>query len=213
MNNKFIQQIKCWFTFLFMICSTFSAWGAYAQTAKVTLQMDNVRMEQVMNEIEKQTSYFFIVNKGVDINRTISINVADKPLDTALQAMVAGTDTEYKIYQQNIYLSAAPDKKTANNGSTKVSGVVRDTKGTPVVGASVVVKGTTIGESSGLDGAFSLQVPAPVETAELYINFIGYDPVTVKIGTQTFFTITLNEAAEQIEDVVITGLGTRIKDK
>ena len=119
MNNKFIQQIKCWFTFLFMICSTFSAWGAYAQTAKVTLQMDNVRMEQVMNEIEKQTSYFFIVNKGVDINRTISINVADKPLDTALQAMVAGTDTEYKIYQQNIYLSAAPDKKTANNGSTK----------------------------------------------------------------------------------------------
>ena len=78
MNNKFIQQIKCWFTFLFIICSTFSAWGAYAQTAKVTLQMDNVRMEQVMNEIEKQTSYFFIVNKGVDINRTISINVADK---------------------------------------------------------------------------------------------------------------------------------------
>ena len=111
MNNKFIQQIKCWFTFLFMICSTFSAWGAYAQTAKVTLQMDNVRMEQVMNEIEKQTSYFFIVNKGVDINRTISINVADKPLDTALQAMVAGTDTEYKIYQQNIYLSAAPENR------------------------------------------------------------------------------------------------------
>lgn len=196
-----------------MICSTFSAWGAYAQTAKVTLQMDNVRMEQVMNEIEKQTSYFFIVNKGVDINRTISINVADKPLDTALQAMVAGTDTEYKIYQQNIYLSAAPDKKTANNGSTKVSGVVRDTKGTPVVGASVVVKGTTIGESSGLDGAFSLQVPAPVETAELYINFIGYDPVTVKIGTQTFFTITLNEAAEQIEDVVITALGIKRSEK
>ena len=175
MNNKFIQQIKCWFTFLFMICSTFSAWGAYAQTAKVTLQMDNVRMEQVMNEIEKQTSYFFIVNKGVDINRTISINVADKPLDTALQAMVAGTDTEYKIYQQNIYLSAAPDKKTANNGSTKVSGVVRDTKGHPLSGASVVV-GTTIGESSGLDGAFSLQSPHLLKPPRCDITFIGYDP-------------------------------------
>ena len=47
MNNKFIQQIKCWFTFLFMICSTFSAWGAYAQTAKVTLQMDNVRRKHL----------------------------------------------------------------------------------------------------------------------------------------------------------------------
>lgn len=213
MNNKFIQQIKCWFTFLFIICSTFSAWGAYAQTAKVTLQMDNVRMEQVMNEIEKQTSYFFIVNKGVDINRTISINVADKPLGIALQAMVAGTKTEYKIYQQNIYLSVSSDKKAANNGSTKVSGVVRDTKGTPVVGASVVVKGTTIGTSSGLDGAFSLQVPAPAQTAELYVNFIGYDPVTVKIGTQTFFAITLKEAAEQIEDVVITALGIKRSEK
>ena len=89
--------------------------------------------------------------------------------------MVAGTKTEYKIYQQNIYLSVSSDKKAANNGSTKVSGVVRDTKGTPVVGASVVVKGTTIGTSSGLDGAFSLQVPAPAQTAELYVNFIGYD--------------------------------------
>ena len=215
MNKIFIQQIKCLFKILLISCSCFSARGGevLAQNPKLTLKLHDVRMEQVMNEIEKQTSYFFIVNKGVDINRTISINVADKPLDTALQAMVAGTDTEYKIYQQNIYLSAAPDKKTANNGSTKVSGVVRDTKGTPVVGASVVVKGTTIGESSGLDGAFSLQVPAPVETAELYINFIGYDPVTVKIGTQTFFTITLNEAAEQIEDVVITALGIKRSEK
>lgn len=117
-----------------MICSTFSAWGAYAQTAKVTLQMDNVRMEQVMNEIEKQTSYFFIVNKGVDINRTISINVADKPLDTALQAMVAGTDTEYKIYQQNIYLSAAPDKKPQTTVPQRSAVSCATPKGHPLSG-------------------------------------------------------------------------------
>ena len=134
MNNKFIQQIKCWFTFLFMICSTFSAWGAYAQTAKVTLQMDNVRMEQVMNEIEKQTSYFFIVNKGVDINRTISINVADKPLGIALQAMVAGTKTEYKIYQQNIYLSVSRTRKPQTTAPQRSAVSCATPKGHPLSG-------------------------------------------------------------------------------
>lgn len=135
MNNKFIQQIKCWFTFLFMICSTFSAWGAYAQTAKVTLQMDNVRMEQVMNEIEKQTSYFFIVNKGVDINRTISINVADKPLDTALQAMDAGRIPSTKSTSQNIYLSRSPGQENRKQRIPQRSAVSCATpKGHPLSG-------------------------------------------------------------------------------
>ena len=123
-----------------------------------------------MNEIEKQINYYFIVDKGVDIKRTLTIDVTDKPLTAVLDQLVAGTDTRYRVYQQNIYLSVV--KRDASK-PVRISGKVIDARGEPVVGASVVVRGTTLGTSTGIDGAFSLQIPAPAETDELLVNFIG----------------------------------------
>lgn len=180
MNKIFIQQIKCLFKILLISCSCFSARGGgevLAQNPKLTLKLHDVRMEQVMNEIEKQINYYFIVDKGVDIKRTLTINVTNKPLTTVLDQLVAGTDTRYRVYQQNIYLSVV--KRDASK-PVRINGKVLDTRGEPVVGASVVVQGTTLGTSTGLDGAFSLQIPAPAETDELHVNFIGYEPAVVK---------------------------------
>ena len=95
----------------------------------------------------------------------------------------------------------------------RISGKVIDARGEPVVGASVVVRGTTLGTSTGIDGAFSLQIPAPAETDELLVNFIGYEPASVKIGSRTTFDITLRESAEQIDEVVVTALGLTRKEK
>lgn len=77
----------------------------------------------------------------------------------------------------------------------------------------MVVRGTTLGTSTGIDGAFSLQIPAPAETDELLVNFIGYEPASVKIGSRTTFDITLRESAEQIDEVVVTALGLTRKEK
>lgn len=200
------------FKILLISCSCFSARGGevLAQNPKLTLKLHDVRMEQVMNEIEKQINYYFIVDKGVDIKRTLTINVTNKPLTTVLDQLVAGTDTRYRVYQQNIYLSVV--KRDASK-PVRINGKVLDTRGEPVVGASVVVQGTTLGTSTGLDGAFSLQIPAPAETDELHVNFIGYEPAVVKIGSRTSFDITLRESAEQIDEVVVTALGLTRKEK
>lgn len=175
MNKNFIQQIKCLFIILFISCFCLSTWGGelHAQNPKLTLKFRDAGMEQIMNEIEKQINYYFIVDKGVDIKRTLTIDVTDKPLTAVLDQLVAGTDTRYRVYQQNIYLSVV--KRDASK-PVRISGKVIDARGEPVVGASVVVRGTTLGTSTGIDGAFSLQIPAPAETDELLVNFIGYEP-------------------------------------
>ena len=172
MNKNFIQQIKCLFIILFISCFCLSTWGGelHAQTPKLTLKFRDAGMEQIMNEIEKQINYYFIVDKGVDIKRTLTIDVTDKPLTAVLDQLVAGTDTRYRVYQQNIYLSVV--KRDASK-PVRISGKVIDARGEPVIGASVVVRGTTLGTSTGIDGAFSLQTPAPAETDELLVNFIG----------------------------------------
>ena len=212
MNKNFIQQIKCLFIILFISCFCLSTWGGelHAQNPKLTLKFRDAGMEQIMNEIEKQINYYFIVDKGVDIKRTLTIDVTDKPLTAVLDQLVAGTDTRYRVYQQNIYLSVV--KRDASK-PVRISGKVIDARGEPVVGASVVVRGTTLGTSTGIDGAFSLQIPAPAETDELLVNFIGYEPASVKIGSRTTFDITLRESAEQIDEVVVTALGLTRKEK
>ena len=157
MNKKFIQQIQCLVTFLFMLVLTAVPNEARSQTpVKVTLSLKNVRMQAVMNEIEKQTKYLFVTQQDVDLNRIVSVEVRDRALSEALDQMTAGSGVEYVVKAPSIILSV---KKVAEPAS--VSGVVRDSAGRPIIGAAVLVRGTTTGVSTDGDGAFTLQVPPP----------------------------------------------------
>ena len=127
MNKNFIQQIKCLFIILFISCFCLSTWGElHAQNPKLTLKFRDAGMEQIMNEIEKQINYYFIVDKGVDIKRTSrSMSLPTKPLTAVLDQLVAGTDTRYRVYQQNIYLSVV--KRDASK-PVRISGKVIDAR-------------------------------------------------------------------------------------
>ena len=164
MNKKRIQQIKCLFTLFFVVCASFYATRSYAQNTAVTIRLSGVSMERVMNEIENQTNYLFLSNKDVDINSVVSVDVEARPLSEALAQMVRGTDVVYRFDGKYILLSKA-DRRPVT-----VKGVVTDADGAPVIGASVIVKGTTVGASTNTDGSFSLQVPPPSEMAGLTVT-------------------------------------------
>ena len=164
-------------------------------------------MKLVMTEIEKQTRYLFAIDDDVDVTRSVSVNVVNQPLQEALIQMVKGSDVSYQISGSNIVLKKKPIQKPVT-----VSGTVLDQNKQPVVGASVIVKGTAVGTSTGADGSFSLQVP-PTATAQLEINFLGYEPVVVAVGSRTVFNITLKESAAEIEQVVVTALGIKRQEK
>lgn len=178
-----------------------------AQNTRITLKMQDASLEAAMEEIESQTRFLFF-NQNVNTDRNISIDVTDATLDHALRELFKGTDIAYIIEKRNILLYTSDAAHPVS-----VSGKVVDAKGIPIIGAAVLVQGTTVGTSSGADGGFALTVPPPAATAVLEINFLGYESVTVPVGNRTSFTITLHESASEIESVVVTALGIKREQK
>lgn len=127
---------------------------------------------------------------------------------TAVCAILAGV----QAYAQSDAV-AAQSRSAANGSPRKVSGRVVDEQGEPVTGASVVVKGTSVGVSTDLDGTFALTVPAPAETAVLEINFIGCETLELPVGSGTEFRAVLRSAAVQMDNVVVTALGIKRSEK
>ncbi len=207
MNKKGIQQIKCLFTLFFFVCALVSSTRIYAQNTSVTIKLSSVHMERVMNEIESQTSYLFLSNKDVNINSIVSVNVTARPLSEALTQMVKGTDVRYKIDGKYIVLSKIERK------ALSLSGVVLSVAGQPIIGASVIVKGTTVGVSTDVNGQFALTVPATVENPVLVFNYLGYDTQEVVVGSRSAFQITLHDASVEVEGVVVTALGIKRQEK
>ncbi len=193
---------------LTLMCCLFAA-RAHAQSAQVTIRVTDTPLEQVLNAIEKQTTYLFVYDKSVDVTRRVSIDVNNAPLKGVLNTLFQSTDIQYAVENTSIVLS----QKALPSQPVTVTGAVVDAAGQPVIGATVVVKGTTIGASTDVNGAFSLQVPPPADSKYLDVNYLGYEPVSVLVGTRTQFKITIQESAVQVDNVVVTALGIKRSEK
>ncbi len=204
MDNKNIQQKKRLFAYVLAISFFLINLPLHAQNIRVTIKMQDVPMESVMNEIEKQTKYLFISNNDIDIKRKITVNVQDKSVNDALAQMVKGTDVSYKISNSNILLSK---QNPSDNKPVTVSGIVSDDQGNPVIGAVVSVRGTTTGTITDVDGGFTLQVSPPLASAILAISCVGYESASVTVGNQTHFNVTLPDKNIVLSDVVVTAFG------
>ena len=193
------------------MCLLLQIRGAQAQTARFTIHMDNVPMEQVVNEIEKQSRYLFLFNKDIDSRRIIvSVNAENQTITQILPALFKDTGLNYTIEGMSILVTKKSEK---SENPVTVSGRVTDLKGLPIVGASVIVQGTTLGVSTDTNGRFSLEVPAPVSTRVLEISYLGYETARVTVGSRTRFDVTLREASSEIEQVVVTALGIKRQEK
>ena len=168
-------------------------------------------MEQVVNEIEKQSRYLFLFNKDIDSRRIIvSVNAENQTITQILPALFKDTGLNYTIEGMSILVTKKSEK---SENPVTVSGRVTDLKGLPIVGASVIVQGTTLGVSTDTNGRFSLEVPAPVSTRVLEISYLGYETARVTVGSRTRFDVTLREASSEIEQVVVTALGIKRQEK
>ena len=209
MKNLSIRQIKCLITLILAVflCGA----PAVAQTQKIAVKLDmtKVPMKTVMNEIEKQTKYLFLYTDEIDTKRIVSIKADSKPLNEVLPLLFKDTDITYEITVPNIVLS----KRVAAARPTAISGVVKDSGGLGIIGATVLIKGTTVGTTTGIDGDFALTVPASVDNPELSVSFIGYETRVVPIGSRTTFDITLANSSIEVEQVVVTALGIKRAEK
>lgn len=181
----------------------------YSQSATVTLDLTNTTVENVLNTIEENSEFYFLYNsKLINVDRKVTVKAHAKSIESVLNAMFANTDVQYKVSDKQIILSLKKTGNTEIQQDKKLTGIVKDVKGEPVIGASIVIKGTTIGTVSDIDGNFTIDAP---EGATLQISYIGYNSTEVKTTGKTTLAIQLEENTKALDEVVVIGYGTQKK--
>ena len=194
---------------LFVFAGTAFATESYSQTMKVTVVADNVSTGKVISEIEKQTDYLFVYNVNeVNLKRNVKVNAQNKSVAEVLNKVFEGTDIYYAMEGKNIMLMSKAKDGEAVQQANKVTGIVKDANGEPVIGANVMVKGQSIGTITDIDGRFVLDAP---KEAVLQITYIGYVSQEVKVSGNKELNVVLKEDTETLDEVVVIGYGTAKK--
>jgi len=210
MNKKIIQQIRL-SILLFVPALLFPLSALRAQNVRVTIRENGAKMEQVISAIERQTRYLFGIDDEVNTDLPVTVHAENEPLKKVLDEMFRGTDIVYTVEGTNILLTRRP--AAPQSRAVSVTGRVTDASGQPIVGASVIVRGTTVGVSTDTEGRFALEVPSPVASQTLEVSYLGYETAAVPVGSRTSFEVTLQESSSEIEQVVVTALGIKRQEK
>lgn len=210
MRNSLLKLLR-----LFVVAiSLLSSIGAAAQSQrKITLKMENSSVETILNEIERQTDYLFVC-ESLDLTRKVSVNIVDKSLDEAMSHIFNPAEVSWKVTGSNVYLYQK--KQETQSQSNVVSGIVKDSFGEPLVGAAVIIKGTTVGAGTDLDGNFEFEVPADLlggGSVILEFSCLGYKTQEVKLGNRRVFDIVLADDSILMEGTVVTALGIKRSEK
>lgn len=197
-------------TFLLMagaLCSY--AENAHSQNVKVSLQMNQVKLDKVLNEIENQTDYLFIYNNQVNTNKVTSVNAKNETVAKVLDKMLDGTGIRYELAGEHIILTTetTPTTSVAQQTNT-ITGQVVDTNGESIIGANVRIKGTTIGTITDLDGNFTLDADSK---AIIEISYIGYLTQDIALNGKKTLRCVLKEDTKTLDEVVVVGYGVQKK--
>lgn len=184
--------------------------SVYSQTTKLSLNVQNQSIKDVLYLIENQTDFRFIYESGkINLDKKVSVQVREQSVEFVLRQLFNNEGVDYEITENNLILiNPSPEQlKSAaqEKNRKKITGVVRDQKGEPIIGANVFEKGTTNGTVTDIDGKYSLEVSMG---SLLQISYIGYDSKEIKVGNSDVVNILLTEDTETLDEVVVIGYGT-----
>lgn len=206
-----ILRKYCWRLWVFVLFVVMTPLGGLAQTqTAITLNLKRVPLKTVFTQIEKQTGFTFSYGENL-VNQVppVSLKVKDVDISAMLAELSRVSHLDYKIVTNDIILvSGHADSKenTAKETSSTVNGTVFDDEGEPVIGATIMVKGSTLGSISDIDGHFSLSdVPSG---STLIVRYIGCQPKEIKVTDSGKVDVVLRNELTQLNEVVVIGYGT-----
>lgn len=209
-NKKASKIMRISALLLFIGVISISA-KSFSQETKVSIKVKNKTVNEVFTQIKEQTSYsFWFDANDVDINRKVSINVKEETVKNVLQSILQGQGLDFTVKGNHIIIARKQDMTSISTvqQNRKISGIVKDPTGEPIIGANVIVKGAQIGNMTDMDGRFTLEVP---EQSILQVSYIGFLTQEIKVGNESNFTITLIEDTQSLEEVVVVGYGVQKK--
>jgi len=228
MNKKSLRRLPCALTSafklfsktgrisIFLLCfNIFSVLAAEIATQGLlfTIKENNIKLENIIGEVEKQSDYLFIYSKNVDVNQKTSVDINKQTLSQTLNKIFNGTNIRYEIDGSYIMLSIKDKKESLEVGEQNknviIRGVVTDKNGSPLSGISVVVKGTTRGTVTDRNGRYSLEVTD--NSKILSFSNVGFISKDISIDGKTKINVQLEEDNQLLDEVVVVGYGTQRK--
>lgn len=188
--------------------------SAYASNSKVSIDVDGIALENVLKSIERQTKYRFIYSKEtVNVNVPVTLKVKDEALTSVLDKLFATHGISYVIDKKQIVLNSRSTKVNKQDSASKgnkikVSGIVSDPSGEPLIGASVRSDVSAVGVSTDIDGRYEIEVPAG---SNILFSYVGYCSEKKKAEKSGVLDVTLTEDSQLLSEVVVIGYGTMDK--
>ncbi|WP_205462004.1 TonB-dependent receptor [Mangrovibacterium lignilyticum] len=198
------------FLCLFVVAQSFAIEG-YSQRTKLDLSLTNVSVKEALRNIEDASNFFFLYNDDlIDVTRKVNIDVQGENIEDILELIFKGTGVSYTVKDRQIVLTPDQSELVENQQqTTKLSGVVTDTSGGPLPGVTVVVKGTSNGVVTDMDGKYNLaDVPAD---AVLVFSFVGMKTQEIALNGKSEIDVTLAEESIGLDEVVAVGYGVQKK--
>lgn len=181
-----------------------------AQNERLSLDKHNASVVEVLNEISQKTSMQLLYNDNELQGLQVSVSLQNATLQETLDKVFSGLPLSYSIMDNVIVVSPKTRIATQTVETKVVTGVVKDKKGNVLPGATIQIKGTTVGVISDNEGKFKLEV-AQMENMVLLVSFIGYKPATVTPKDNKPLVVVLEEEAQRMDEVVVTGYFTKSK--
>ncbi|MGN1265515.1 MAG: TonB-dependent receptor plug domain-containing protein, partial [Muribaculaceae bacterium] len=194
-----------------LVASVISAATVKAQNAKITLPSKQVAISAIFSAIEKQTDYLVVYgNAEINVNKKVTLSSQSGSVAEVLNVVAKNTGTKYEVSNKYIVFSKAGAQAThTSTRAVKISGVVTDQNGDPVVGATVMEKGTNNGTATDLDGNFTLNVSN--DKSIVAVSYIGCIDSEVRATPGKPMAITLKESSESLDELVVVGYGVQKK--
>ncbi len=174
-----------------------------SQDTKFNFEFQNQKIVSLLSEIEQSTDFRFFYNEEIDVNQVTTVAIANGTLEETLDKIFEGQGISYEIVGKQIILK--PEALEVMQQTVSVKGIVKDVSGEPIPGVTVVVKGTTNGTITGIDGDYVLQ-NVPGDGVLIY-SFVGFKTKEISVAGQVQINVVLEDETIGLEEVVAIGYG------
>ena len=182
--------------------------------ARITIEIKDMPLTEALKKLEEQSGYSFFYSSVLpDKNAIVSVSAADRSINYVMDALLKGLKIAYEIKGDNqitLYEKAAvSDVQSRKSGARIISGKVHDTDGYPVIGAGVLIAGSTQGTVTDENGFWTMELDN--ENVNIEISSMGYASQTLAVAGRSDFNIVLRPDTQFLEEVVVVGYGTQKK--
>ena len=207
-HRKFFRAMRISLFLILISALQVLAGASYSQSTRLSLNMKNVTVKDVLFQIEEQSEFYFLYNSElIDVQRKVDFNVQNEKVEVILTKLFGDGKVDAMIRDRHIILTPADESAMQQN--RKVTGKITDSSGSPLPGATVAIKGTAHGTITDNNGNYTISdVP---ENATLQFSFVGMMSQELTVAGKTTVNVTMVEEAIGIDEVVAVGYGTQKK--